>query len=62
MTLHLYVFEDETGTLDTYTTTNLGKAQTYARRYQRALIAQEFEFSDSELIEDNRPETEDQRG
>jgi hypothetical protein len=54
-TISLYTFYDETDTEDTYSTQNYAEADDYARRYARALVAQEYEWADSELIKDYRP-------
>ena len=48
----LYTFEDENGTEDSYSTQDIADAREYAQRYDRALIANEYEWTDSELIED----------
>ena len=52
MQVELYAFEDENGELDTYTTFNVNEAREYAKQNKRKLIAQIFEYSDSELVED----------
>lgn len=53
MTLTLYTFEDEFGTQDTFTTMDAAEARERARQYGMRLIANEFEYSDREVVEDN---------
>lgn len=52
MDIELYVFEDEEGTLDTFTTLDADEARNYAQRNNRRWIAQTYEYADSEVVED----------
>jgi hypothetical protein len=54
MSIELYSFERADGSEDgTYTTFNATEAREYARRYGLRMIANIYEFSDSELVEDH---------
>ena len=46
---------DQTDETDTFTTFDYQEAMDRARKYHMALIAHEYEWSDSELLEDFRP-------
>ena len=50
--ISLYTFEDSTGTPDTYHTYNVFEAEERARKYQQRVIANEYEWTDSEVIFD----------
>lgn len=63
--LHVYTFEDgnkgdETGTADSFTTMDYDEAKERARQYGFALVSNNYEWQDSELLEDNRPEPGDE--
>lgn len=47
-----YVFEDKNGHMDNFSTFDINEAKTYARDNSKRLIAQVFECTDSELVED----------
>jgi hypothetical protein len=50
--VELYVFEDSEGCLDTFTTFDSIEARDYASRNSRKMIAQIYEYTDSEVVED----------
>lgn len=52
MTIDVYCFEDECGEPDTFMTLNINEAREYAKKHGLRLMAREFEYSDSETIED----------
>ena len=58
MEMELYVFEDEAGVLDTFTTTNADEARMYARENKRLWLCQVYEYADTEIVEDYREEGE----
>lgn len=62
MSLELYVFEGATGDgLETFTTLDADEARNYAQKYSLKWLAQIYEYSDTELVEDftdNPEETE----
>lgn len=49
----LYTFEDANGTEDDYSTLNWADAHEYALTYSRRIIGNEYEWQDSEVIEDH---------
>jgi hypothetical protein len=51
--IEVYTFEDKDGAEQGYVTQDIEEARRYARRYQLRLIANEYEWSDSELVEDH---------
>lgn len=55
MTLEMYTFEDADGHTVEFTTRDIEEAKRYARENKLKLIAQIFEWSESELVEDNTP-------
>ena len=48
----VYTFEDASGVEQTYTTTNAAEAREHGQRYSLRVIANEHEFSDSEVAWD----------
>ncbi len=57
-TITVYSFESKDGTEDTFTTVDVHEARERARRYRMKLIANEYEWTDSEVIEDFTASTE----
>jgi hypothetical protein len=54
--IDVYAFEGEDGESATeWTTFDLAEAREYAQANGYALIAREYEYSDSSLVEDYRP-------
>lgn len=51
-TVTVYGFEDAEGTPDSFTTFDAIAARERAQQYRLKLIAYEYEYADSELIED----------
>lgn len=54
-TITVYTFEDAQGAEDSYTTQNPREAQERGRKYGLRVIANEYEFADSETAWDFRP-------
>lgn len=53
MTIEVYAFEDREGNSVTeWTTQDIDEARAYAREHRCRLIARQFEYADSELVED----------
>jgi hypothetical protein len=59
MDIEVYTFEDADGAEQGYTTNDIAEAKRFARHHRLRLIANTFEWTDSELLEDNTPNTED---
>lgn len=60
MNVELYSFEDAYGCEQVYTTFKIDDARQHAVKWGLKLIANTFEFSDSEVIEDHtEPDCED---
>jgi hypothetical protein len=57
MTIEVYTFEEYDGSPTGFQTTDISEARKYARDNKLRLIANIYEFSDSELIEDNTEPT-----
>ena len=56
MTITVYTFETENDEVATdYETQNLEEARVFAKENGYSLIANEYEWTDAELIEDYRP-------
>ncbi len=53
MNIEVYSFEGADGTPDGYMTQDIEKARAHAREHNLKLIANTFEFVDSELVEDH---------
>ena len=53
----VYTFEDERGREQGFMTQDWVEAKAYALEYQLLVIANEYEFSDSEPVLDARPHT-----
>jgi hypothetical protein len=51
--VEIYSFEDRDGVESTFTTRVIAEAKRFARENNLKLIANVFEFADSELVEDN---------
>ena len=51
-TITLYTFEDVDGTESTYTESDVDKAQMHARDFDLRVIANEYEWADSQVIFD----------
>lgn len=51
--LEVYSFEDVDGVEQTYITPDPTEAKAYARKYALKMIANVYEFVDSEVVEDN---------
>lgn len=54
-TITLYTFEDAAGAPDSYSTQDYAEARDRAKRYSLRLIANDYEWADSELLEDYTP-------
>lgn len=52
MTVTVYTFENAAGPFGSYTTMNLDEATEYGRNNALKVIANEYEFTDSELVAD----------
>lgn len=52
MDVTLYTFEDSEGGEDTYSTFRASEAEDYAKKYHMRIIANEYEWSDSEVVAD----------
>ena len=61
MTVTVYTFEDEDGSEQVWTTQNPVEARDYARLNQLKMIANEYEYSDSEVVEDFTPKRKRQQ-
>ena len=55
MTITVYSFEDAAGNDMGWTTQDYREAKRHAAEFNLAVIANKFEFSDSELVDDFRP-------
>ncbi len=53
MRLEMYSFEDSHGVEQSFTTRDIEEAKTYARKYKLRLIANIYEWSETELVEDH---------
>lgn len=51
-TITVYSFENAAGPFGSFTTMDLDEAKEYARKGALKVIANEYEFADSELVED----------
>ena len=54
MSITVFTFQNGAGDEDTFTTQNVAEANEYARENKRAMIANTYEFDDSEMVEDFR--------
>jgi hypothetical protein len=61
MTIEVYAFEGADGEEHDWTTQDYGEAKAYAQQHRLALIARQFDYTDSELVEDYRPKTRRRR-
>lgn len=52
----VYTFEDTNGIEQTFTTLDPNEADRYAAQYDFMAVANEYEWSDSEIFKDYRPE------
>lgn len=59
-TIELYSFEDADGTEQGFTTRDIREAREFAQKHGYRIIANIFEFSDSEMIEDYAGEEEEE--
>jgi hypothetical protein len=57
MTIEVYSFEDADGTEQGYTTQDYSEAKRYAQEYRLLIIANTFEWSEAEPVDDYRPRT-----
>jgi hypothetical protein len=54
MSIEVYAFEDKDGNEDgTFTTRDIEEAKRHARKDRLRMMARVFEYTDSELVEDN---------
>jgi hypothetical protein len=53
----IYTTEDANGGGDDFQSYDYEEAKSYARKYERRVIANTFEFSDSEMVDDFTGET-----
>ena len=58
MSLFVYTFEEADGTESTWSTQDPREAQDHGRKHGLAVIANEYEWADSEIAWDFRPEEE----
>lgn len=54
-TIEVYTFEDADGKFGTFRTTDYREALRYAQTYNLAIVAHQYEWVDSNLVEDYRP-------
>lgn len=55
MIIEVYAFADSDGNPVEFTTRDYREAESYARQNGLALIARQYEYTDSEMIADYRP-------
>lgn len=58
----VYSFENADGEFGSWTTQEYAEAKDYARKYGLLVVANTYEFSERELLEDYRPSADDDDG